>query len=144
MKKLLFAVIVLTSSFCCFSQKLQASKVPAVVKEAFKKAHPSATATWEWEDAAYEANFKEAGKTMSCVIDKQGTILETESAIQASELPSGAKTYVDQQFKGRKPKEIARIDKRGGEVEYEVNMGGKDVLFDSKGGRIQKAKEKKD
>src|SRR5439155_26490637 len=100
-------------------------------------------ASWEWEDAAYEANFVESGKAMSCVIDQRGTILETESAITMAELPASAKAYVTQHFKGKKWNEITKVTKANGEVNYEVNVAGTDVLFDSNGSHLQK-KEKKE
>ncbi|GAA4740170.1 hypothetical protein GCM10023229_19330 [Flavisolibacter ginsenosidimutans] len=118
--------------------------MPQAVKEGFAKAHPNTAATWEWEDANYEANFKEGGKTMSCVIDKRGTILETESPVTFNELPAGAKNYVTQHEKGGKIKEVAKIAKANGAINYEVNVQGKDILFDANGTRIEKPKEKKE
>lgn len=142
MKRGFLVVIMLVFCVVAFAQKLSTSRVPANVRESFKKAHPSATASWEREDAAYEANFEEEGKIMSCVIDKQGTILETESSITFNELPADAKSYVTQHYKGKKIKEVAKIDKAGGGVAYEVNVQGKDILFDSNGARMEKPKEK--
>jgi hypothetical protein len=142
MKKILTALSLLFTVFFGYAQKLDAKKVPQEVKDAFKKAHPSSIAAWEWEDANYEANFTEGGKTMSCVINKQGTILETESPIKASELPSAATTYMDQHFKDKKWKEVAKIVKANGEVNYEVNAGT-DVLFDANGNHIEKKEKKK-
>lgn len=143
--KILITVLALSFfSVQSFSQKLSSTKVPKAVKEGFKKAHPNSTATWEWEDANYEANFKENGKTMSAVIDKHGTILETETVVTLQELPQTAKVYVEKHYKGKKLKEIAKIDKAGGEVNYEVNVNGKDVLFDASGNPMEKPKKKKE
>jgi hypothetical protein len=58
---------------------------------------------------------------MSCVIDKTGTILETEAAIAPAELPLVATTYMNQHYNGKKWDEIAKIVKTDGEVNYEVN-----------------------
>jgi hypothetical protein len=143
MKNIVVACALIVCSIFSYSQKVDAKKIPQTVKDAFKKAYPNSTATWEWEDANYEANFKEGGKTMSCVIDKQGTILETESAIAASELPVAATTYMNQHYKGKKWKEVAKIVKANGEVNYEVNAGT-DVLFDANGKHLEKPKEKKE
>lgn len=133
MSKILTAFLFVFMCMHSYAQKLDAKKIPSKVKEAFQKAHPHATASWEWEDANYEANFKENGKSMSCVISKQGTILETESPITMAELPAGVTTYMSEHYKGKKWKEIAKITKANGEVNYEVNTGGTDVLFDSNG-----------
>ena len=141
-KLLLFSAVILAACTSAFSQKLAAAKVPQAAKESFTKAHPNTTASWEREDANYEANFKEGGKEMSCVIDKRGTILETESPIGFNELPAAARNYVSQHEKGKKIKEVAKIAKANGVINYEVNVQGKDILFDSNGTRIEKPKEK--
>lgn len=137
MKMSVVLCLFLLPSMYGYSQKLNASKVPPEVNEAFKKAHPEATASWEWENSNYEANFKENGKEMSCVIDKSGAILETESPIIPSELPAPATSYINQHYKGKKWKEVAKIVKANGAVNYEVNVG-KDVLFDANGKRLLK------
>lgn len=143
MKKILLVMVITTTSLAAFSQKLSADKVPAAVKEGLKKSHPHAVATWEREDANYEANFKENGKTMSCILNKQGTVLETETAIALSDLPATAKTYIDQHYKGKKVKETAKIVKANGEIAYEAEINGRDVMFDANGNFIEKKKEEK-
>lgn len=137
MKQILAATLVVFISCYGYAQKLDKAKVPQPVKDAFKKAHPHSSATWEWEDANYEANFKEGGKTMSCVINPKGTVLETETSIAASGLPANAKAYMDQHYKGKKWKEVAKIVKANGDVNYEVNVGT-DVLFDANGKHLEK------
>ncbi|MBO9682238.1 MAG: PepSY-like domain-containing protein [Flavisolibacter sp.] len=141
MKKNLAVILIMFISFCGYAQKLDVKKVPKAVKDAFKQAHPNSIATWEWEDANYEANFEEGGKTMSCVINRHGTILETESSITASDLPANVKAYMNQHYKGKKWKEVAKIVKANGDVNYEVNVGT-DVLFDANGKHIEKKEEK--
>jgi Putative beta-lactamase-inhibitor-like, PepSY-like len=141
MKNIFSAILLMLPCLYSYSQKLDAKKVPQEVKNAFTKAHPNANPAWEREDASYEANFKEGGKIMSCVIDKQGTILETESAIAATELPAAARTYMNQHYKGKKWKEVTRIVKADGNMNYEVNIGT-DVLFDAKGNHLEKKEEK--
>lgn len=144
MKSFLLTGIAIFLCFSVFAQKLNTDKVPQAVKNAFKKTHPNASASWEWEDANYEANFKEEGKTMSCVISKQGTILETETVISYDQLPAGAKKYLNEHYKAKKWKEVARVVKANGDVNYEVDIAGKDVLFNSKGIHLEKPKEKEE
>ena len=127
------------STFTVNAQKLLSDKVPLPVKNGLTKAHPGVTATWEWEDANYEANFKENGKSVSCILDKTGTILETETEITQSELPKVANTYVSDHYKGKKIKEIASIRKGNGEVNYEVAVSGKELIFDQSG-KLKKGK----
>jgi hypothetical protein len=139
MKRIIFASLCFAVlPFASIAQKLAASQIPAVVRTTFYKVHPGAIAAWEPEGASYEANFKEAGKSMSVVIDKHGTILETETNVPLNELPAMAQVYIKQHFRGSKLQEISRIVKKNGAINYEVMINQKDVLFDAKGNRITK------
>ena len=145
MKKLLLSFsLMMAFSGISFSQKLTANKVPQVVKDGLKTSHPGVTATWEWEDANYEANFKEGGKSLSCIVDKGGNILETETMVNYNELPAAAKTYINTHFKNAKWNEIARIQKAGGEINYEVVRKGEELMFDANGKYLELVKEKKE
>ena len=142
MKKLFFIAIAIgaiTVSAC--GQKLKESQVPAEVKAAFQKQYPSITASWDKEDANYEANFKQNGKAMSTMIDKNGTIVETETVIPVSDIPQSASTYVKEHYKGAKIHEAAKIVKANGEVNYEAEINHKDVVFDANGKFIKEAKD---
>ncbi len=146
MKKIILILIATVFSFAGYSQKLASSKVPQMVKDGLKKAHPSVTPTWEFEEANYEANFTEAGKTVSCILNKQGTILETETVITIADLPKSAKSYIDTHYKGKKIQEIARIEKPGSEINYEVVLSGTELIFDSNGTfkKVEKGEKEKD
>jgi hypothetical protein len=133
MQKAIILTFLTLCTFAVNAQKLSTGKVPSPVKYGLTKAHPGITAKWEWEDANYEANFKENGKSISCVLDKTGTILETETEIVQSELPKTVNTYVSNHYKGKKIKEIASIRKANGEVNYEVAVSGKELIFDQSG-----------
>ena len=133
------ATVMVALSAC--GQKLKESQVPAAAKAAFQKQYPNAKATWEKEDGNYEANFKQDGKTMSSVIDKTGTILETETDIAIGELPASAQAYIKSHYPEVKIKEASKIVKTNGEVNYEALVNGKDVMFDTNGKFIKVAKD---
>jgi putative PepSY-like beta-lactamase-inhibitor len=142
MKKLFFAIVTTAITVASASaQKLIESQLPAVVKSAFQKQYPNIKGSWEKEGANYEVNFKQDAKSMSSVIDKTGTILETETDITIKDLPLTAQDYLNSHYKGAKIKEASRIVKSNGEVNYEALMNGKDVIFDSNGKFIKTAKE---
>ena len=122
-------------------QKLKGSQVPAVAKTVFEKKYPNTTAAWEKEGKNYEVNFKQDGKTMSSVIDKNGTIIETETDMAIKDLPQSAQNYLKEHYKDAKIKEAAKIVKANGEVNYEALVNGKDVMFDVNGNFIKAAKE---
>ena len=140
--------VMIAMAFACsvtgFSQNLKAANVPPAVKEGLKKTHTNVSVSWEMEESNYEANFKQNGKQLSCILDSHGQILETETIISLSELPEKARKYLDQHYKGKKWNEIAKIEKAGGETNYEVVMAGKEVLFDGSGNFKEEEKEEKE
>jgi Putative beta-lactamase-inhibitor-like, PepSY-like len=142
MKKLFFmavAIGVISVSAC--GQKLRESQVPSATKAAFTKKYPGLKGSWEKENGNYEVNFRQDNKTMSAVIEKNGTIVETETVIPISDLPQSASTYVKEHYKGAKIKEAAKIVKANGEVNYEAEINHKDVVFDANGKFIREAKD---
>ena len=133
MKKILFAMAILTAVSVQAQKKLPVSQVPSASKQAFFKAHPNVTGKWEKEEGDYEVSFREGGKDMSCVIDKAGNIKETETVIPVSALPAAVTASLANHYKGIKVREAARIVKADGTTTYEAEIKGKDVLFDANG-----------
>jgi len=144
MKSYLVSIVFALFSFSALAQKLNADKVPQVVKTNFNKAHPNASGKWEKEEGNFEVSFKESGKEMSCVIDAGGNILETETVIPASELPQAAKDYIKKNYAGVTIKEAAKIVKSNGEINYEAELKKKDLIFDSAGKFLKISEEKDD
>jgi len=142
MKKL-FIVVFVTGAIALSAcvQKLKESQVPAEVKAAFQKQYPSITASWDKEDANYEANFKQGAKATSAVIDKNGTIVETETDIPVTDLPKAVQDYMKKNYPGTKIEEAAKIVKANGDINYEAEVHHKDVIFDTNGKFIKEAKD---
>ncbi len=109
--------------------------VPEVVKAKVKALYPKANdVDWELEDGNYEAEIEQKGSSdVSVVLNAQGSVLETETEIKVSELPTAVRTYIAQQLGNKKIKEAAKIVKADNTVEYEAQVGKKDYLFDSVG-----------
>jgi hypothetical protein len=103
------------------------------VKASFNKAYPGITGNWEKEKGNYEVGFKHANQTMSLLIDSRGNILETETDMSARLLPASILSYMRSHYRGNKITEAAKIVKADGQVTYEAEIKGKDVLFDSNG-----------
>ncbi len=142
MKKVLLASLIgISSVISATAQNIKEAEVPSVAKAAFQKQYANTPAKWEKENENYEVNFKKDGKTMSAVIDKLGTIIETETDIAVNELPQNVKTYLKSHYKDAKVKEAAKIVKANGEVNYEGEVNGKDVIFDNNGKFIKEAKD---
>ncbi len=116
-------------------------KAPAAVSESFKKQFPGVTAKWEKEDDKYEASFKQNGKEMSALFETNGTMTESEVEIKIAELPAAATSYLKEHYKGVTIKEATKITKANGEVNYEAEVKGKDVLFDTAGKFLKEVKD---
>lgn len=142
MKKLVSIVVVTATiiSGAC-SQKLRQSEVPVNAKNSFEKKYPGLKGNWGREDANYEVNFKQDGKAMSAVIDKNGTIVETETDIPISDLPELVLDYLKKQYPGAKIKGTAKVVNANGDVNYEAEVNHKDVIFDVNGKFIKEAKD---
>ena len=131
MKKILLFSFVLFAINIVSAQRVRSSKVPTAVKTAFAKAQPSTKkVSWSKEDANFEASFDNTqGKDMSVVITPTGDVVETELEIAFSELPQAAQMAL----KGKKVKETAKITDAKGNVKFEAEVAGKDLLFDVNG-----------
>lgn len=124
------------------AQKINSIQVPPAVKNAFAKAYPAVkTVKWEKEKGDFEAGFKQGGNEMSAVFKADGIQLESELEIKTSALPAPVLAYVKQNYKGATIKEAAKITKATGEVNYEAEVKGKDLLFDSNGNFIKIAED---
>ncbi|WP_410221665.1 PepSY-like domain-containing protein [Pedobacter sp.] len=116
------------------AQKVNESKVPANVKSAFQKAHPGVTGVkWEMEKDNYEAAFTANDVKTSEVYNAKGQLQETEVALRFNDLPEAVRA----KLKGLKVTETAKITKANGQVVFEAEVKGKDLLFDEKGNLIK-------
>lgn len=74
-------------------------------------------------------------------MDAQGNIIETEVEIGLNQLPNGILAFVTANYAGKKAKEGARITNSKGNVMYEVEISGMDLIFDSNGKFIKELKD---
>ena len=138
----MFVIGLMLASMPAFAQKLDASKVPAPVKNTFSKNFPGITSEkWEKEKGNYEANFKQNDQKMSALFDANGGWLETETAISASDLPASVIAYVKQNYKGEKIQEAAKLKMANGDNNYETEVKGTDLIFDANGKFIKAVKD---
>ena len=140
---LIAAALSVTTVFAQKEEKESNAQVtpPAAVKTAFAKKFPGITAKWEEENGKFEANFKQQGHEMSALFDNSGTMEESEMEIKTGELPSAVITYISQHYKGAAIKEAAKITKASGEVNYEAEVKGKDLIFDASGKFLKEAED---
>lgn len=112
--------------------------VPAATKAAVAKRYPGVkNVKWEKEDGNYESELSHNGKELSLVIDAKGNVLETETTIMVSALPTSVRDYVAKHYPGKEIKEAAEIVDTKRRKTYEAEVGGKDLIFDEKGQLIK-------
>lgn len=142
-KQILLVMAICAMSISAYSQ----TKVPAAVKEAFVKKHPLVKgAVWELENGSeYEAEFKENGKGVSVVFNKEGKWLSTGREISVSLLPKAVSDAVKKEFPGYKIDEAEKVETAQRKVMYEIEIqkGSDewDVLLSSDGKIVKKEKE---
>ncbi len=125
MKKLLMMLALFaTIGLAACAQKVDASKMPAVVKAAFAKKFAGATAVeWGKENAKeYEAEFKLNGKSVSANFLADGSWVETEMEIPVTELPAAAATAVKTKHPGATILKVYKIDNAKGDLTYEAEI----------------------
>lgn len=142
MKKSLILLALGASVSFASAQKLQNSEVPTSVKSAFQKLHPKATdVRWEKEKENYEASFDVNKVDNSVLFDAHGNLIETEVEIELSQLPRGILEYVKTHYADKTVKEAAKITNTKGDVTYEAEIKGMDLIFNSTGKFIKEIKE---
>lgn len=145
MKNLLGLFFALSITIAACGQKLKEKDVPAAVKEAFQKQFGGAKEVeWEKEEGKFEVEFEQNHKEMSALFTAAGLLEETEVEIKKEELPASVLSYVSQNYKGAKIKEAAKITKANGEINYEAEVKGKDLMFDENGNFLMAKEEKED
>lgn len=142
MKNILVLIIALGLSNSIFAQKISEKEVPAAVKSIFKTHFPGVSKVkWEKEKEHFEAEFEQNKTETSALFDGNGNWLETEVEITVNQLPAAASDYIKTNYKGQKIKEAARITDASGAVTYEVEIKGKELIFDKNGTFIEEIKD---
>ena len=106
------------------SQKVNEKNLSDAVKNAFKNKFPAATdIKWEKENSKeFEANFKINNTDVSANFKLDGSWVETETTIPASELPAAVTNAVNTKYPGAVYGRTEKIEKPGGKTLYEVNI----------------------
>ncbi|MBS1780801.1 MAG: PepSY-like domain-containing protein [Bacteroidetes bacterium] len=141
MKKMILAALILGVT-TAKAQKIGTEKVPGIVSRAFNHKYPAAKEpSWEIEKGSFEVNFKDNSKEKSVLIEPTGKIIEEETAIPSNELPQSIKNYIAKNYKGANIKEAAQIILQSGEMNYEAEVKGKDLIFSKEGVFLRAVKD---
>jgi hypothetical protein len=134
----------IVSAVCLFalgglSQDLKDKDVPPVVKTALTKQFPAAVKiSWEKEKGNYEANWGgHSGEDNSAQFSPSGVFIELVQNIPVSSLPARIAPYVTSHYNKAKIKEAGKVTDATGHHTYEVEIKGKDLIFDLDGNFIK-------
>jgi hypothetical protein len=142
MYKLFASLSFLLILSCNSSQHISSDKVPEAAKSAFAKLWPGATITeWEKQGSHYEASGKKEGKSVSATFKSNGTLLESEVEVIHEDLPQIALSYMKQHYPGVDIREISRLTKADGSVQYEVEADDKHLFFSADGKFLKEKNE---
>ncbi len=139
---------ILVLSFILFSIVASAQKTPpTVVSRTFKQMFKNAEKVkWAMEESTeWEAEFKLSGKATSASFDLAGKWLETESEMEANQLPAKVKTAIEKEYKGAKMGEASKIetpDFKGYEIAMKQN-GESFEIHATNDGKLTKTNESK-
>lgn len=136
MQKILVLMGITAITACSSAQNNNSTdeKIPSAVKDAFVKKYPNVKEVdWDKEDGTYEAEFEVNNKDFSIAFDPAGKIIEEEIEIENDELPQAVTDYITSNYKGKRIKEASKINTTAGTVEYEAEVDGEDLIFDSNG-----------
>ena len=117
--------IVLTAAISIsLSANCQGLKVPEAVKNAFAAKFPNATnVKWGKENAKeFEAEFKLNNNAVSANFGMDGSWVETESAIPATDLPPAVTSAINTKYPGASIIRAEKTEQPGNKVLYEVGL----------------------
>lgn len=145
MKKLIgLTAILFAMTSATFAQENEGANehinVPAAVKNANMKKYPESKShhvTWEKEHGNYEANWGgKDGEANSVQYTPSGNFIEIVKAIPINELPANTIAYVKEHYKV-KITEAGKVTDAKGNTSYEVEVKGRDVIFDQNGNFVK-------
>jgi hypothetical protein len=128
-----------------FPVMLFAQDIPSNVKQKVKSMYPDAkNVKWDVEGKGkYEAEIYIDGVQTSLLFDSEASLIETETKISVSELPSKVRDYISSKYAGISITEAAKIVDSKGNLKYEAEIKegkkSKDILFDQNGNIFKKA-----
>ena len=139
MKKLFVLIVCLTFVLGISAMNQKGEKIPAAAKSGFAAKFPTAQKVkWSVEKPGeFEAEFTLNKVETSALFDAKGNLLETETEINAKELPQAVKATLAKDFAEYKFDEIEKATDAKGVTSFEMEAAkGKDKLeisFDANG-----------
>lgn len=109
-------------------------KPPEAVSSSFSTSYPHVEKViWESEGSLFEATFLENTVENSVTFSADGTIVNIEKDIAVTRLPAAIPAYVENQLSGKTITASTMTSYPDGTFAYEVEVEGKDYVFDAEG-----------
>ena len=104
-----------------------------------KNTPEAAKISWEKEKGNYEANWGgKSGEDNSVQFTPAGNFIEIVKAIPASQLPQTIAPYIKSHYNNAKISEAGLVTDANNKISYEVEVKGKDLIFDENGNFVKK------
>ena len=135
MKKILIPIISILLMAAC-NQSSKTREVPSNIEEAFTKLHPNATIEkWNDEPPIWEAKYKDGEEKGAVSFNDKAEVVETELVVSENELPNAPiiPDYIKANYLNEKIQGCEKITKQDGTIIYEIQITGKEIVFDREG-----------
>lgn len=139
-KLIVFSQIVLSAC----NQTTKTRQVPTNISETFIKIHPNATIIkWNDEPPIWEAKYKEGEEKGAVSFNEKAVVTETELVISETQLPNSAiiPDYIKVHYPNEKIMGCEKITKANGTITYEIQITGKEIVFDGSGKYLSEEKD---
>lgn len=143
MKKLLTSIICIVLLAAC-NQAAKTREVPTNISEAFIKLHPNATILkWNDEHPIWEAKYQDCEEKGAVSFNAKAEVTETELVISENLLPNASviPDYIKTHYPNEKIKGCEKITKADGTIIYEIQITGKEIVFDGSGKYLSEEKD---
>lgn len=126
------------------NQADNSKNVPENIKNIFMKSHPNATILkWNDESPVWEAKYKDGDETGAVSYNADCAITETELVVNETQLPNDSliPNYIKTNYPNEKIQSCEKITKANGSITYEIQITGKEVVFDHAGKFLEVEKD---
>lgn len=131
------ALVLLAGLFLSACRQNQKSEnAPEAVAKAFHQMRPGAVITeWKREPGIWEAKYTDGDESGAIAFDEQGNLVETELVITPERLPGDSliPKFVREHYQHESIQRAEMITRADGSVFYEVQITGKELVFDASG-----------
>jgi hypothetical protein len=142
-KIVILSAIGVMSLFAC-NQASKTRQVPTSISEAFTKLHSNATILkWNDEPPIWEAKYRDGEEKGALSFNDKAEVVETELVITENQLPNASviPDYIKSYYPNENIQGCEKITKQNGTNTYEIQITGKEIVFDGEGKYLSEEKD---